>query len=355
EGGKAVALVCQVMKLGAKDSSGRASPEATSEIVELPCTAIIPAISQAPVLDFAAGTKIASARGAIVVNAEAQTGEPDVFAGGDAVHGPSSVVQAIADGRAFAEAFAKRVGISISTCASTEKNVSSAANLAKKAIRTNAAPIPTLAADKRTGFDLVHGCLSAEAAQAEASRCLECDKLCNICVTVCPNRANQAYRVGPLALNLPRYQVKDGGLIQIDATELYIAQAIQTFNLADSCNECGNCQTFCPSAGAPYQDKPRIWLDREGFEEGKGDRFHFHRVGDAIELEACLDGQLHRLKMDGGIADYVGPFLSAKLDTTSGTFSQVSLGAGASDGAELSLEKCGLMVALFAASKVLPL
>lgn len=354
ENGRAVALVCDVMKLGEKDASGRARPEPTGETVSLDCTAIVSAISQTVVTDFTAGTKIAVNRGAIAVDAHGETGEPGVFAGGDAVHGPSSVIQGIADGRAFAMAFARRHGIEVPTCAASAKNVSSAANLVKKAIRTRAATVPTLSADKRGGFDLVHGCLGSDAARAEASRCLECDTLCSICVTVCPNRANQAYRLEPMALTLPHYQVKEGQLAPIGESELRIDQPVQTFNLADSCNECGNCQTFCPTAGAPYQDKPRVWLDREGFEEGKGERFHFHRTEGVLELEACLDGQLHRLKMDGAKAHYVGPRLMATLDTTSGTFSEVRLSSNVADGAELDLNACGRMVAIFAASKVLP-
>lgn len=354
ENGRAVALVCDVMKLGEKDASGRARPEPTGETVSLDCTAIVSAISQAVVTDFATGTRIAVNRGAIAVDAHGETGEPGVFAGGDAVHGPSSVIQGIADGRAFAIEFARRNGIEVPPCAVAAKNVSSAANLVKKAIRTTAATVPTLTADQRGGFDLVHGCLSEEAAKREANRCLECDTLCSICVTVCPNRANQAYRLEPMAIRLPRYQVKGGALTQVGEDELCVTQPVQTFNLADSCNECGNCQTFCPSAGAPYQDKPRVWLDREGFEEGRGDRFHFHRVAGALELEACLDGQLHRLKMDGARAHYVGPQLMATLDTASGTFGEVRIASQVADGAELDLVACGRMVAIFAASRVLP-
>ena len=354
EDGRATALVCEVMKLGEKDQSGRARPEPTGQTQTIPCTAIISAISQAVVVDFTTGTKIEVERGAIKVNADGETGEANVFAGGDAVHGPASVIQGIADGRAFAMTFARRHGLSLPARDESDRNVSSAANLVKKAVRTRAAAIPTRAPDARDGFDLVHDCLSEEAARAEASRCLECDKLCNICVTVCPNRANQAYRVGPMALTLPRYEVKNGALSECGHSELKISHAVQTFNLADSCNECGNCQTFCPTAGAPYQDKPRVWLDREGFEEGKGDRFHFHRVDGALELIACLDGALHRLTMDGSKASYVGPSLSATLDLASGTVDSVKPSADLGEGTTHSLDAAGKLAALFAMSTVLP-
>ena len=38
---------------------------------------------------------------------------PGLFAGGDVVHGPASVIHAIADGRAVAEAIARRHGVAI--------------------------------------------------------------------------------------------------------------------------------------------------------------------------------------------------------------------------------------------------
>ena len=45
-----------------------------------------------------------------------------------------------------------------------------------------------------------------------------------------------------------------------------LEQRYQIVNIADACNECGNCATFCPSAGAPYRDKPRVHLSAESFE-----------------------------------------------------------------------------------------
>jgi putative selenate reductase len=35
--------------------------------------------------------------------------------------------------------------------------------------------------------------------------------------------------------------------------------------LGDYCNECGNCATFCPTKGAPYQDKAKFHLTAESF------------------------------------------------------------------------------------------
>ena len=47
-------------------------------------------------------------------------------------------------------------------------------------------------------------------------------------------------------------------------------QAWQIVNLADFCNECGNCESFCPSADRPWADKPRLALSEQAALENPG-------------------------------------------------------------------------------------
>jgi putative selenate reductase len=70
--------------------------------------------------------------------------------------------------------------------------------------------------------------------------CLTCDK----CIPVCPNDANFTFVLPPNA-SLP------------------VTEPRQIANFADFCNDCGNCDTFCPEDGGPYRLKPRIFMDRE--------------------------------------------------------------------------------------------
>ena len=114
---------------------------------------------------------------------------------------------------------------------------------------------------ERGGFAEVLQSLDAEAARAEARRCLDCDEVCSLCVTVCPNRANQAYTVPPLSIELPSFVVEAGGPSRGGRRPSAVEQGVQIVNIGDVCNECGNCNTFCPTSGAPYEDKPRV-LDR---------------------------------------------------------------------------------------------
>ena len=77
----------------------------------------------------------------------------------------------------------------------------------------------------------------------ERWRCLSCD----ICVSVCPNDALVQMET-PAALHP-----------ELGSPRQYVC-------LADLCNECGNCTTFCPEVGEPWRDKPRVHLDREAFD-----------------------------------------------------------------------------------------
>lgn len=70
---------------------------------------------------------------------------------------------------------------------------------------------------------------------------------CNKCIPVCPNNANFDFPVPSV-------------------TELPLAEARQIANFADFCNDCGNCDVFCPEDGGPYLLKPRLFVNRERWE-----------------------------------------------------------------------------------------
>lgn len=84
-----------------------------------------------------------------------------------------------------------------------EKGQADTALMEKKGRVVGAQKVPVLPITDRHGFDEVLKPFDAEAAVKEASRCLDCDDLCSLCVTVCPNRANLAYAMEPLDLQLP--------------------------------------------------------------------------------------------------------------------------------------------------------
>lgn len=85
--------------------------------------------------------------------------------------------------------------------------------------------------------------------------CINCDK----CVPVCPNDANFTYALAPQRVEYRNIVLTDdrGGFRLAGALRhLEIKKDHQIANYVDFCNECGNCDTFCPEYGGPFIEKP---------------------------------------------------------------------------------------------------
>jgi putative selenate reductase len=356
-GGRAVGLLCTKMRLGERDASGRPRPvpvDGPGERVE--ADTIIAAISQEPVLDFLEGLDVRREQnGTLAVDPMTrETSLAGLFAGGDAVHGPASVIQAIADGRAAAEAIGRRHGLEPAREPQLDKGLAVAGAMAKKSRTSQPQTVPVLPLTEREGFAEVIHAFSAEAAALEASRCLDCDDLCSLCVTVCPNRANVAYAVEPFTLQLPRLVVQDGRLVASGTREFRVDQAVQTLNVGDFCNECGNCNTFCPAAGAPYRDKPKFWLDEEGFREAKGDAYHMANLEGALSLQARLAGESHTLRVRDGKAVYSTAKVTASFQAPAWELLHAEAQGALPEGAEVDLGPCATLLGLLFAQAELP-
>ncbi len=355
--GKVSGLACTKMRLGERDASGRPRPVpvAGSEVV-LPADTVISAISQEAVLDFLDGLEVLrNKNGYLVVDPHTrETSVPGLFSGGDAVHGASSVILAIADGRAVAESIAVRHGVELQAEPLLEKHLADAALMEKKGRLTPAHRVPVLPVTERRGFAEVLLPFTAEAAAKEASRCLDCDDLCSLCVTVCPNRANLAYGIEPFSLQLPLLVQRQGRLVAEGTRPFSVSQRVQTLNIADFCNDCGNCDTFCPAAGAPYKDKPRFWIDEEGYRDAKGDAFRLVRKSAGLAIEARLGGKTFSLDIMGELAQYRSEQVSARFRT--GTWALVDWEAPAvlPEGTQVDLAPCATLAALLHAESVLP-
>jgi putative selenate reductase len=355
--GRVTGLSCTRMRLGERDASGRPRPVPMegSEVV-LPADTVISAISQEAVLDFLDGLEVQrNKNGYLVVDpATRETSVPGLFAGGDVVHGASSVILAIADGRAVAEGIARRHGLELQPEPLLEKGQADAALMEKKGRLVGAQQVPVLPLADRHGFDEVLKPFTAESAALEASRCLDCDDLCSLCVTVCPNRANQAYGIEPFSMQLPLLVQRQGRLVAEGARAFDVSQRVQTLNIADFCNDCGNCDTFCPAAGAPYKDKPRFWIDEEGYREAKGDAFRLTRKPAGLALEARLGGKAHSLEVQGDVAEYRSEQLTARLRTGTWILLDWKAQSVLPEGTQVDLTACATLVALLSVEKALP-
>jgi len=97
--GKVTQLVCNVMKLGVPDASGRRSPVDTGETFTLETDMIIKAAGQMPFESLAISNHLDNQYGKLLVKDKALTNIPGVFAGGDCVNGGKEVVDAVQAGK----------------------------------------------------------------------------------------------------------------------------------------------------------------------------------------------------------------------------------------------------------------
>jgi putative selenate reductase len=204
-------------------------------------------------------------------------------------------------------------------------------------------PIQVSALDRREGFaETVLG-YTADDAKREASRCLDCDRICSLCVGVCPNMALMTYEMAPVRADLPELAVSNGALVAGGSTPFVVDQRLQIAVLTDFCNECGNCVTACPTSGRPYVDKPRLYLDRADFEAQAANAFML--LGSGV-IEGRFGGATHRVVVNGRLA-YTAPGFRAVLDRHTFALIETTL-TGAADGEALSLEPAAVMATLLA-------
>ncbi len=277
--GRVTAVRCVRNALGAPGPDGRRSPVALAgtEFV-VACDSVIVAVGQLPELSFLDGSRVMRhAGGGVLADGATQSAGPDgVYAGGDVVVEPGSIIAACADGRRAAESICARLGVAFTPPAPRLPSLSEAEVMEVKAVRARRiaraepAMLPTAG---RTDFALIESTLAGREARAEALRCVQCTAFCDKCVEVCPNRANYTFHVRPARWTLPVLAAVGGALGAAGTEEFRIAQERQIVHVDDFCNECDNCQTFCVHHGRPYTDKPRLFLAADLFEAEESNAF----------------------------------------------------------------------------------
>ena len=239
-------LKCSVMELGAPDASGRRSPVDTGRTEEYQADTIIAAIGETidTTLYAELGVEM-DAKGRPVVDANMMTTEAGVYAVGDSRRGPATVVEAIADSAKAAAAIA---GISYDKYA--EENI---------------------AADEKL-YTAKKGVQSRDTGKTPDDRCLGCPTVCEVCTDVCPNRANVAIHVPGKC---------KAQIIHVDGM----------------CNECGNCEVFCPyKGGRPYKDKFTLYWSEEDFLDSTNEGF---LPLEGTQVKVRLDGKVETVDIAG--------------------------------------------------------
>ncbi len=175
--GRATGVRCAEMTLGEADESGRRRPvpkPGSDKLVE--ADRVIVAIGQGPELDFAsADGQLVVSRGRLAADPVTQrSGEGYIFAGGDAVTGPATIIEAVAAGQRAAQA----IDVFLGGRGELPPNEAHAPR--GKGDESEAAsprqPVRAVPRAKRKGnFAEVLKGYTCQAALAEARRCLRCD------------------------------------------------------------------------------------------------------------------------------------------------------------------------------------
>lgn len=175
EDGRATALWAQPQLIGEVDKAGRPRPNTASvEPVRIPADIIIVAIGQGiESKDFEqAGIKIQRG-GTLLAYSSTQLPELDgVFAGGDCVSGPATVVRAIAAGKAAADNIDDYLGFHHEIEADVEIPTPRCEDIRPRG-RVDCRERE--ASERKCDFDCMECSMTDEEVAQEAGRCLRCD------------------------------------------------------------------------------------------------------------------------------------------------------------------------------------
>lgn len=257
-------LKCQVMELGKPDESGRKRPvPVNGKYVELEIDSILSAIGELVDYDILKSNGIeVDNKGNIKTNESNETNIENVFISGDAYRGPSTVVESIADGQTVTNEILAKEGI----------------NLERVNPEDYEFDYETRINDIRLKKGVVNPTIETLTTDAEISsetkRCLECNFICNKCVEVCPNRAN-------IAIKVPGFENEN-----------------QILHLDGLCNECGNCETFCPYDGAPYKDKFTLFWSKENMDVNDNSGFLLTSNDNDVEFKVRINDKIYFVNFD---------------------------------------------------------
>lgn len=257
-------LKCYVNELGARGEDGRRLPVNTNEIMSVPIDHLLVAVGYEESNDFYERNGIeVNEKGYPVLNPDTyETSIHNVFVVGDAREGMHSVVDAIADAKRVSEAILREFKDMVAEEPGSEYpgvgyGSHGYRNLKQIEERRNAG---RRSSDNRlSGLYARKGILREPHYRNDGSRCLDCARLCENCVDVCPNRAN-------VEIKVPGNPVP------------------QVIHLDRLCNECGNCDTFCPYEGAPYKEKFTLYDTLEDFRAGNNEGLVFTHDGSAFTI-----------------------------------------------------------------------
>jgi putative selenate reductase len=207
-------LEVQMMQLGEKDTDGRRKTLPTQQTDELQYDTVISAIGARVDKSLLESNNIDLSK----LKDNNESNIDGVYIAGDCARGAATIVQAVADSKTIAVDILDKCGIA-------NDFIKADVPLEQSAIRERKAVLADASADKD-----------------DCARCLSCEQLCEICCEVCPNRAN---------------------------ISIVVNGKPQIVHIDGMCNECGNCEVFCPHTGDPAKDKPTLFWDTLAFDNSR--------------------------------------------------------------------------------------
>ncbi len=174
DNGKVAALWVQPQIIGPIDAWGRARPvKAQVPMQRIPCDIVVVAVGQGIESRHFEDSGVPVKRGVIEALAESTVRDiPGIFAGGDCVTGPATVIRAIAAGKVAAANIDEYLGyhhviscdVEIPQVNYADKHPCGRVNMSERE-----------AGERKCDFCEIERCMTKEEAAQEAARCLRCD------------------------------------------------------------------------------------------------------------------------------------------------------------------------------------
>jgi heterodisulfide reductase subunit A2 len=264
--GALVGLECVQVGLGEPDATGRRRPiEIPGSELTVDANDVLVAVGQFADFEFLPDD-LRPASGQVAVDGATMTSVQGVFAAGDAVTGPATVIEAIAAGHRAAESIRSFIEYGAAPIPLPKPRTRELELPDSEPLRSRRIHLDLLHPTAAEAFFEVERAFTAEEAMAEARRCLRCGPCeeCRVCASTC-NRRHIAVRTaggdafvvrapGSIALALDAKRATPAQLVEWGTMKEAELIPLRARIESDRCRACGRCVDACPFQALVLQD-----------------------------------------------------------------------------------------------------